>query len=210
MNIHSIQIGKAKDVFYMGQDIRTGIYKKQTDGPVRVTKLKLEGDEQADLRVHGGVDKAVYAYPLEHYEWWKTEKPEKEFGPGMFGENLTVTGMEESRVYIGDVYRINDVELMVTSPRMPCNKLAMKMGDPMFIKDFMQANRSGFYFRVLQEGVINPGDAIEKLSEDGHKLSISEVVSLYGIEKGNKDLMQKAIASPSLPEDWKAYFRDRL
>ena len=210
MKIEGIFLGQIKELEYNGRHVTTGIFKEAVEGPVKVTFLTIEGDKQADLRVHGGVDKAVYAYPTEHYDYWKTTRPDLSFGAGTFGENLAVSGMEESSVFIGDEYQIGEVTFKVTTPRMPCFKLGLKMGDPTFIKDFLKAHKTGFYFKVLKEGLVNAGDSIQKIGDDGYGLSIEEVAKLYAEEKTNTTLLQKAIDSPSLPQDWKDHFAQNL
>ncbi|MEL6193586.1 MAG: MOSC domain-containing protein, partial [Bacteroidota bacterium] len=175
MKIEGIFLGQIKELEYNGRNVTTGIFKEAIEGPVKVTFLTIEGDKQADLSVHGGVDKAVYAYPTEHYNYWKKARPDLSFGHGTFGENLAVSGMEESSVFIGDEYQIGEVTFKVTTPRMPCFKLGLKMGDPTFIKDFLKAHKTGFYFKVLKEGLVDAGDSIQKIGDDGYGLSVEEV-----------------------------------
>ena len=128
MELLSVFVGQPREVTYRGKPVLTGIFKEKVDGPVRVGKLNLEGDRQADLRVHGGVDKAVYAYPVEHYQYWREARPDLEFGSGMFGENLSLSGVDEKTVNIGDTFRIGSAEFQVSVPRMPCFKLGIKNG----------------------------------------------------------------------------------
>ena len=210
MKLLSIHVGQVREVEYQGKIITTGIFKQEVSGPRKVKTLSIEGDKQADLTVHGGENKAVYAYPAEHYDFWEEKRPDLEFYPGVFGENLSITGLNEKKVCVGDVYKIGSVVFSVTTPRLPCFKLGIKMGDPTIIRDFMQANRSGFYFKVLEEGAVDAGDTIEKLSDDGYGLSIMELVDLYGAQKQNKELLQKAINSPSLQADWRDHFEVKL
>ncbi len=209
MKLEYIFAGKPVEVLYHGQTIKTGIYKNQVHGKVKVSTLNIEGDKQADLTVHGGIDKAVYAYPIEHYDFWNEKRSDLKFEPGVFGENLSISGLDE-QVCIGDQFRIGSVTLCVIIPRMPCYKLGIKMKDPGFIREFMQEERNGFYFKVLEEGEIEAGNAIEKLSDDGYGLTIAEVIQLYSTRKQDKSLHKKAIDSPSLPIDWKDYFEVRI
>ena len=209
MKLNSIYVGKPREVEYNGQTVSTGIFKEEISGPVKVNFLNIEGDQQADLTVHGGRDKAVYAYPSEHYEFWKKERPDLTFAPGVFGENLSTTGLDEN-VCVGDTFKIGTVVFQVTNPRMPCYKLGIKMKDSRFIKDFMDARKNGFYLRVLEEGIIEAGDTIQKTGDDGHGLTIDEVIQLYTIRKQDVDLLEKAVNSPSLPKDWTEYFEVRL
>lgn len=210
MQVKGLFTGKPREVEYNGKIISTGIFKYPIVGPVKVYTLNMEGDGQADLSVHGGINKAVYAYPIEHYTYWQDTRPDLSFEVGTFGENLSVSGMKEDSVFIGDTYQIGEVTFSVTTPRMPCFKLGLRVGDPSFIKDFLKANKSGFYFKVLQEGRLDIGDHIKKVGEDGYRLSIREVVSLYDKQKTNKALLTKAVNSPSLPQDWIDHFRQKL
>ncbi|WP_436515193.1 MOSC domain-containing protein [Ekhidna sp. To15] len=210
MQLESIFAGKPVKADYNGRDISTAIFKKLINGPVKVSSFNLEGDKQADLTVHGGVDKAVYAYPSEHYDFWKKERSDLQFQPGLFGENLSTTGLDETNTCIGDVYEIGSVVLQVTSPRMPCYKLGIRMNDSFFVRDFMKAEKNGFYFKVLQEGTIEAGNAIRKIDQDGHRLTVAEVIQLYTTRKSDKELLQKAVGSPSLPQDWTDHFEVML
>jgi MOSC domain-containing protein YiiM len=210
MQLLSINTSLAKDVQFQGRNISTGIFKEPVSGPVRVRKLGLEGDQQADLNVHGGVDKAVYLYPSEHFAFWQDQYPERNFTPGLFGENLTSTGLLETNIQVGDILGIGSAEFMVTIPRMPCYKLGIKMGDPGIIKAFLQANRSGFYLKVLTEGIIEAGQPIVKTGSDGYGLNIEEVARLYALDKDDQQLLEKALKAPNLTTDWKDYFAKRL
>ena len=211
MKLLSIFIGRPREIEYQGRVITTGIFKEETSGPAKVGALNIEGDQQADLKVHGGPNKAVYAYPIEHYDFWKANRPDLTFHAGIFGENLSVSGFKETTVCIGDTYRFGEaVTFQVTSPRMPCSKLGMKMNDNHFIKEFMEARKNGFYFKVLTEGEISPGDEAVKVSEDGHGLTVDEVIQLYTTHKQDSGLLEKALAAPHLPEDWKEHFQKAL
>ncbi|MEM6829214.1 MAG: MOSC domain-containing protein [Bacteroidota bacterium] len=210
MKLVSIYAGKVREVAHNGRTVPTGIFKEEVTGKVKVTKLNIAGDQQADLSVHGGVDKAVYAYPREHYDFWKKERSDLDFQPGIFGENLSITGLNEENVCVGDEYKIGSVILSVTTPRMPCFKLGIKMNDNSMIKRFMDARKNGFYFKVLTEGIIEPGDAITPVGNDGYGLTIDEVIQLYTIKKEDANLLEKAIHAPNLVEDWKVYFQKKL
>ena len=210
MQLQAIYTGKVREVQHQGKTMTTAIYKTLHQGPAQVTTTHIEGDEQANLKVHGGINKAVYAYPAQHYQHWQQARPDLNLAPGAFGENLAVTGLDEHQVCVGDTYRIGTTVLEVTTPRMPCHKLGAKVGDATFIKTFLQARLSGFYFKVLQTGTLQAGDAITKLGTDGHGLSIDEVVRLYHEDNRNIQLLQKAIDSPTLQADWKATFTSSL
>ncbi|MBV9405350.1 MAG: MOSC domain-containing protein, partial [Acidobacteriaceae bacterium] len=169
----------------------------------------LEGDRQADLRVHGGPYKAVYLYPSEHYAWWKKELPGMELPFGMFGENLTTEGLLETHVHIGDQFRFGSAVLQVTQPRMPCSKLAMRLGLPNMVKRFWHSGRPGIYFSIVEEGELGSGDAIELVSADAEKVSIAEVVRLYKGELTDDELLERALRAP-LYGSWKREIQSRL
>jgi MOSC domain-containing protein YiiM len=149
----------------MGKEVRTGIYKLPVEGPVMVRRLNIDGDQQGDLTVHGGVDKAVYCYPSEHYAPW-SEELGRELPNGTFGENLTVSGLFEADLHLGDVLSVGDAVLQVSQPRYPCFKLGIKLGDQRLVQRFQLSGRSGFYCRVLQEGLIAAGQPIALLERD--------------------------------------------
>ena len=193
-----------------GEPVSTGIFKEPVAGPVRLRRLNLDGDRQADLSVHGGLTKAVYAYPLEHYGFWKQELPGMDLPYGMFGENLTVTGLLENEVNVGDRLRVGDAELMVTEPRLPCYKLGIKFGRADIIKRFLQSRRTGFYFSVLKEGFVAAGNEIEVLDRDPARISISEIVRLYAFDKDDLPGLRRVVELKALSESWRAHFRERL
>lgn len=210
MKLVSIQVGLPREVLWQGRSVTTGIFKEPVTGPVTVRTLDLDGDAQADLSVHGGPDKAVYAYPAEHYEYWRRELPEMKLPYGMFGENLTTEGLLENEVNIGDRFRIGGTELVVTQPRVPCYKLAIKFGRADILKRFLASRRSGFYFAVAREGDVQAGDRIERLSRDGDGLSVEDIVRLYAFERGDLETLRRAVQDKTLPESWRGYFRHQL
>jgi len=164
---------------WLGDAVSTGIFKDPVHGSVRVAFLNLEGDRQADLTVHGGPNKAVYGYPSEHYEFWRAQRGRREVRWGAFGENLTTAGLLEDDVHVGDRYRIGSAALEVTQPRVPCFKLGIKFDDQRMPKQFLQSRRTGFYFKVLEEGEIAAGDKIERLARGS--ISIADVLrAAYG------------------------------
>jgi len=161
MKILSVNVGLPREVSWQGKLVTTGIFKEPVNAPVMLRTLNLDGDQQADLTVHGGVDKAVYAYPSEHYHYWRAELPGVDLTWGMFGENFTTEGLLEEAVYIGDRFRVEETEVMVTEPRMPCYKLGIKFSRADIIKRFLASRRTGFYFAVVREGMVGTGDAIK-------------------------------------------------
>ncbi len=179
-------------------------------GRVRVTPLNLHGDQQADLSVHGGFDKAVYAYPSEHYVFWRNELPGTDLAWGAFGENVTTEGLLEDKVHIGDRFRAGSAEFVVTQPRMPCFKLGIRFNRPAMVKQFLRSGRTGFYLAVVREGDIGAGDSLNPVAEDSSRISVADVVGLYAAHAANQDLLRRASELPSLPESWREYFRERL
>src|SRR5205807_9963856 len=161
MKILSVNVGLPKEVTWQAKLVTTGIFKEPVNAPVMLRTLNLDGDRQADLTVHGGVNKAVYVYPSEHYGYWRTELPGIDLPSGMFGENFTTEGLLEEAIYIGDRFRIGETEVMVTEPRMPCYKLGIKFGRPDIVKRFLASRRTGFYFAVFREGMVGTSDAIK-------------------------------------------------
>jgi MOSC domain-containing protein YiiM len=210
MNVVAVSVGGPREVQWREQIVKTSIFKTPVSHRVAVARDNLEGDEQSDLSVHGGPLKAVYAYPQEHYDHWRAELPDVPLPWGSFGENLTTHGMLEDEVWIGDRYRVGSMELVVTQPRMPCYKLAIRFGDPDMVRRFLQSGRSGFYFSVAREGDVGAGDAIERLARDAARLTVADVVALYATDRHNKALMENASMHPSLPAAWRGYFRKRL
>jgi len=170
-----ICVSKAKEVEWNGHQIFTGIFKEPVEGKVTVRTLNLDGDEQADLSVHGGRDKAVYAYPVEQYEFWKSELPERKFEWGSFGENLTTSGFDENSLCIGDKLKIGSAEFVVTQPRMPCYKLGIRLDDPGMVRRFYKSAKWGFYLAVVQEGAIETGDSIEHAGGDSSGVTLADV-----------------------------------
>ncbi len=210
MKVISVNVGLPREVMWKGRTVTTGIFKEPVVGRVRIRRLNLDGDKQADLSVHGGPEKAVYLYPVEHYAYWRNDLPEMELAWGMFGENLTTEGLVEEAVNIGDRLRVGTVEVVVTQPRMPCQKLAIKFDRPDIIKRFLASGRTGFYFRVLQEGEVGAGDAIEQISRDENDLSVADITRLYAHAKDDVATLQRAVRHKVLPADWREYFQRRI
>jgi len=210
MRVISVNVGQPRKLFLKGEIVETGIYKAPVQGRVAVRRLNLDGDRQADLTVHGGVDKAVYAYPAEHYEYWQEQFPEMDLPWGMFGENLSLTGLFEDTVHIGDQLQVGTARLMVTQPRLPCFKLGIKFERDDIIKRFLASGRTGFYFAVLEEGEVAAGDAISVLHRDERQVKVADIVRLYREDKYNVELMRRVIAVEALPEEWRDYFQERV
>jgi len=210
MKLISLNVGRPRLVLRNGEPVSTGIFKDPIEERVMMRTLNLDGDRQADLTVHGGPSKAVYVYPAEHYEFWKNEFPEMDLPWGMFGENFTTTGLLETEVNIGDKFRINGAEVMVTEPRMPCYKLGIRFGRTDIIKKFLQSERTGFYLSVLREGEVGPGDELALVERDAHDVRVVDITRLYAREKHNTALLRRALEVEALPEGWRQYFQERL
>jgi MOSC domain-containing protein YiiM len=206
----SLNVARPGLVVYKGATVNTGIFKKPVSGRIALRTLNLEGDRQADLSVHGGPYKAVYAYPSEHYDYWRRELPEMDLPWGMFGENFTTEGLSEDDIHVGDRMRVGSAVVMVRQPRMPCYKLAVKFQRDDILERFLASGRSGFYFSVEEEGEVGVGDSVEFISKNVDGITIAEIGRLFVREKYNRDLLQKAIATVALPESWREYFLPRL
>jgi MOSC domain-containing protein YiiM len=209
MKLLSVNVGLPREIEWKGKIVRTSIFKAPVAGPVRVSRLNVKGDQQSDLTVHGGIDKAVYVYPSEHYPFWHRELPGMELPWGVFGENFTTEGLlEDAR--IGDRLRIASAEFVVTQPRMPCFKLGIRFNRPDMVKRFLESGRTGFYLAVVKEGEVAAGDSIELLERDEHNVTAADVVNLYRRDATNQDMLRRVSQLPSLPESWREYFRKRL
>jgi MOSC domain-containing protein YiiM len=205
----ALNVARSRLVVYQGKTINTGIFKRPVSGPLRLRTLNLDGDRQADLRVHGGPYKAVYGYPAEHYPFWRQELPGVDLPWGMFGENFTTTGLAEDELHVGDRFQIGSSIVMVRQPRTPCHKLAAKFQRDDILERFLLSGRSGFYFSVEQEGSVAEGDAFQLLKRNQEGITISEMNRLFVREKYNQELLHKAIGTAALPEDWREYFSER-
>lgn len=214
MRLASLNCGLPREISWRGNSITTSIYKEPVEGRVALRTLNLDGDRQSDLTVHGGKDKAVYCYPVEHYEYWKSELPGRPLPLGVFGENFSIQGgLSEDAVYIGDRFSIGTAELAVTQPRMPCYKLALRFDMDDMVKRFLHSRRNGFYMRVVREGEVGTGDEVKVISRDSNQVRVSDIVQLYISKKYAEDdaaLVRRALAVPDLPESWKSYFQEKL
>ncbi len=210
MTLKSVNVSMPRDVVHEDKEVTTGIFKTQVDDRIMLRRLNLEGDGQADLWGHGGAFRAVYAYPFENYAYWERELGRSDFFVGQFGENFTVEGMLDDEICIGDVFRIGGALVEVSQPRIPCYKLAIKMGSDGFQNRFLESGRVGFYLRVLEEGEVGTGDAIELVRRDPRRLTVTEVSNLLFFDKENLDATRQALQIPALSHGWKGSFQDRL
>jgi MOSC domain-containing protein YiiM len=210
MRLLSVSVGLPREVSWKGKLVTTGIYKEPVQGRILLQSLNLEGDRQADLSVHGGVDKAVYIYPAEHYDYWRSELSGRELPWGSFGENFTTTGLLEEAVHIGDRFRIGSAEVVATQPRLPCYKLGIKFGQADMVKRFSNSRRTGFYVAVRKEGEVGAGDAIQLLSRDPHQVTVTDITRLYLRDERDLETMRRALQNEALPEGWRAYFAQQV
>ena len=206
----SLQVGVPRTISRDGQEVLTGIFKSPVDKRVRMRKLNLDGDRQADLSVHGGQNKAVYAYPSENYPFWKKELPEIDFPWGAFGENLTTSGLLEKTVCIGDRFTIGTAEVVVTQPRLPCFKLNLKFDREDMVKRFLASRRSGFYLRVLREGEVGAGDEIIPVHQDENRVSVLDALLLHLHESHSSELRSRALRAEYLSPSWRKEFSEQV
>jgi MOSC domain-containing protein YiiM len=210
VKIISLNVGQPRTVLDRGREVGTGIFKSSVPGPLMLRRTNLDGDRQADLQVHGGRNKAVYAYPSEHYEFWHAELPGAELSWGNFGENLTTEGLSENDACIGDQFRIGGAVVKVTQPRIPCFKLGIRFGRDDMPKRFLASGRSGIYFSVIEEGLVNVGDAIELVRRDESGVTIADVNRAYVHSRENTDLLRRIVRSEILPAGLQQDFLQRL
>lgn len=210
MRVVSINVGLPREVQWNGKTVVTSIFKAPVSGAVRMGRLNLEGDRQSDLTVHGGVEKAIYAYPAEHYAWWRAQLADADLAFGAFGENLTTEGLLETATRIGDVLRIGSAECVVTQPRMPCYKLGIRFGDPDMVRRFLDSGRNGFYLSVSREGDVSGGDPIAYLRREEDSMTVADIVALRLARPADPQLLRRAIELPALAQVWRDSFRKRL
>ncbi len=210
LKLLSLNVGLPRQVSFQNDLVTTGIFKEPISGPVRLRKLNLDGDKQADLTVHGGVDKAIYAYPKEHYDYWEKELPGMSLPWGMFGENFTTQGMFEETVNVGDQFQVGTAKVVATQPRMPCYKLGAKFGRMDIIKKFLASGLTGVYFKVMKEGELEQGDEIRLIKKDENNITIKDIVRLYTVNKNDLQTMERAVKVKDLPNGWKFHFIEQL
>ncbi len=213
MRLVSVNTGLPREVTWHGRGVTTAIYKQPIADRVALRKLNLDGDRQADLTVHGGESKAVYCYPIEHYDYWKRELPGRELPMAMFGENFTTDGLLEDTVHLGDQMSVGSAQVVVTEPRFPCYKLGLRFQSDDMVKRFLSSRRTGFYLAVTREGEVGAGDEIKVIARDPNAVPVSEITRLYVAKRYDDDDVasaRRALRVEALPEGWKAYFRERL
>jgi MOSC domain-containing protein YiiM len=210
MKIISVNVGRPRLLSWAGQTFSTGIFKEPVAGPIMLRHTNLDGDRQADLSVHGGPDKAVYGYPSEHYAYWSERLSLNPLSWGAFGENFTTEGLLETKISVGDRFRLGSATVMVKTPRLPCLKLAAKFRRDEMIEDFVNSERSGFYFSVVQEGEVEAGDEFHFLGGETPTLTISEANRLYLPASFDPDLLRRGTEVKSLPESWRERYQRKL
>ena len=210
MKLLSVNVSLPKEISHNNKAVTTGIFKEPVQGRVMLRRLNLEGDGQADLDNHGGEYKAVYAYAMEHFDYWKREVGRSDFSAGQFGENFTVQGMGEDNVHIGDVFRVGSALVQVTQPRAPCFKLGLKMGSAHFPKLFLASGRVGFYLRVLKEGEVGAGDVIERVTMDPEHMTVREMVRLLYVDRDDREALERALRIQALSPRRRGAFEERL
>jgi MOSC domain-containing protein YiiM len=206
----SVNVGQPRFVAWKGETVLTSIFKQPVTGPVAVVGTSLAGDRPADLKAHGGVDKAVYAYPAEHYTYWRQELDITDMPWGMFGENFTTEGLDEAAVRIGDRFAIGTAEFEVSQPRMPCAKLGLRFGRADMVQRFLRSRRLGFYLRVVREGVIEAGEPIRRTVGDPVAPSIADLALLETTERENVPLLERAVRTERLTASWRHRYEEQL
>jgi MOSC domain-containing protein YiiM len=210
MRVVSVNVGFPRTVRWKGRDVTTGIFKEPVEDRVSLRRLNLDGDRQADLSVHGGAAKAVYAYPLEHYTFWHKELGE-ELPFGAFGENLTVEGLPlEEEAAVGDRFRVGTAALVVTQPRLPCYKLGLRFRREDIVKRFLASRRTGYYLAVEVEGDVGPGDHVEMIARDPARIPVAEITRVYASDRDDRATIERLVALDALPDDWRSYFEKQL
>jgi MOSC domain-containing protein YiiM len=218
MKLVSVNTGLPREVMWHGINVTTGIFKEPIQGRVALRTLNLDGDRQADLHVHGGKYKAVYCYPVAHYDYWRRELPGRELPTAIFGENFTidslrVDGLLEDSVHLGDQFSVGSAEVIVTQPRLPCYKLGVRFQADDMVKRFLASGRTGFYFAVTREGEVGADDEVKLIGRDPNGVPVSEITRLYIAKRYADDdvtWVRRALQVAALPDSWKDYFRERL
>ena len=206
MKVLSVQVGSLQEMLRSGKKIRTGIFKQKTEGPIKVTRLGLEGDDQGNKKLHGGIYKAICVYPSEHYDHWKEELGNPGLSFGDFGENLTTAGLMEGDIYLGDRLRIGSAEIVVTQPREPCITLNARLDTKDLSALIRKSGRSGFYFSVVKEGIIKNGDSIEYVNRDENRVTVSDFNQIINGESEIADIIFRASKIDALPPKLKDQF----
>jgi MOSC domain-containing protein YiiM len=210
MKLVSLNVGKPREFEWMGKVVRTSIFKNPVSGQRKVSVLNIDGDQQSDLNVHGGINKAVYAYDLSHYGHWKKILPRDDWQHGMFGENLTTSGLIDNEVKIGDVFQLGTAKLQAIQPRFPCFKLNIRFGLPDMIERFMAQKRNGIYFKVVEEGNMQVNDEIKRIESSPFSVTVTDYVNCYYSKGSDKGILKILLSIPYLPERHRTVFEGYL
>src|SRR4051794_31208676 len=213
MKIVSLNIGLPREVIWHGHTVTTGIFKQAVETRLPLRTLNLDGDRQADLTAHGGPYKAVYCYPIEHYDYWRKELPGVDLRMGVFGENFTTDDLFEDSVHLGDRFAVGSAEVVVTQPRLPCYKLGIRFQSDDMVKRFFNSRRTGFYLAVTREGEVGVHDDIKPIFQHPLRVPVSEIVRLYAEKRygdGEAASVERAVQVEALPDSWKVYLRERV
>ncbi|HSD22852.1 MAG TPA: MOSC domain-containing protein [Solirubrobacterales bacterium] len=205
-SVLSVNVGRPRPISYRGEQVMTGIFKQPVRGRIAARGTNLDGDEQGNPKVHGGLDKAIYAYSREDYAWWEEELAES-MEPGTFGENLTTTGLELNDALIGERWRVGTALLEVSEPRFPCFKLGVRMGTQRFVKRFAAARRTGTYLRIRDEGEFGKGDSIDVVTRPDHGVTIGSFAEAY---LGDRDRLDQLLAADQLSNEWRSWIEEQL
>jgi ferredoxin-NADP reductase/MOSC domain-containing protein YiiM/ferredoxin len=206
----SVNVGGPREIEWEGKIVRTAIWKDPVDGPRMVRRINIEGDDQADRLAHGGEHRAVFVYQIDSYHYWERELGRDDFTYGQFGENFTVEGLADEEVCIGDRYRIGEALFEVTQPRVTCYRVGIRMDEPAMPTLLVAHHRPGFYFRVLEEGLVQAGDQIEKVTDGPEQLTIADIDALLYLPNKSRVLLERALGVPALSEGWRGSFRELL
>jgi MOSC domain-containing protein YiiM len=204
-HVVSVNVGRPQLVERANGMVATAIWKHPVSGPVAARGVNLEGDDQADRTVHGGTDKAIYAYASEDTAWWEAQF-QTTLGPGAFGENLTVAGLDLSAMEVGQRWRVGSTLLEVSEPRLPCFKLGLKFGNPKMVRLFALAGRTGTYLRIIEEGVLEAGDTIELGEAPGHGVTVALIATAV---LHDHSLASRLLAAPQLSDTWREWALER-
>ncbi|MBL4651820.1 MAG: MOSC domain-containing protein [Flavobacteriales bacterium] len=210
MKVVSTNIAEPRTVLKNGKEVQTGIYKSPVSAGIYLGKTDVKNDSVIDRKFHGGIDKACYLYSADHYPFWKKQYPNLDWHLGMFGENLTIEGLDESKIQIGDTFEIGEATIQVSEPRRPCSILGIRFNDKGLVKKFMNTPYPGIYVRVLENGLVKSGNEMKKIYSTGDSLTIKDVYSIFSDNSKNMPLIKMALNEPHLSEDCKNSIRKRF
>src|SRR5437773_3008855 len=206
----SVNVGRPQDIEWKGRTVHTGIWKDPVRGRCRVGRLNLDGDGQGDVAGHGGEQRAVFVYQIESYRYWQEQLRRTDFVHGQFGENFTIEGLPDDVLCIGDRYQIGSAVFEVTQPRVTCYRVGIRMNEPRMPALLTSSGRPGFYFRVLQEGEVGPGDEITKVGEASERMTVAEINALLYSSSHPRELLERALRIEALPSGWRSSFEALL